>query len=348
MEIKLIPISDIKPYKKNAKIHTKEQIEKIKRSIAEFDNNDPIAVWGEENIIVEGHGRYEALKQLGETVIPCIRLDHLTDEQRRAYTLVHNKLTMETDFDIETLPEELDDIFNIDMEDFGFEIPDIFEQEIQQKINAEETQRRVENILNLEYGQFDGAGKYDIPILQPVYDLPEIKEWIGFNYVLSDTEPEEKAVHFFVDDYQFIRLWNNPDRYVDKLKRYACVATPDFSPYGDMPLAAQIFNIYRKNWIGAFLQANGVTVIPTVRASTDERSLDFYLDGFPEKSIVLISNMWTKDEDGRKAFLKEYETMVSKLRPKKIFVYGSQMDELKENIEYIETFTAKRWYNKNG
>ena len=122
MKIIKLNINDIKPYKNNAKIHTQEQIEQIKKSIEEFGMNDPIAVWGEENIIVEGHGRLEALKQLGYTEVDCIRLDHLTDEERKAYTLAHNKLTMNTDFDFDILNSELEDIEDIDMSDFGFDL----------------------------------------------------------------------------------------------------------------------------------------------------------------------------------------------------------------------------------
>lgn len=120
MEIIKIKINDLKPYEKNAKIHTREQIEQIKASINQFGMNDPIAVWGEENLIVEGHGRLEALKELGFKEVECIRLDHLTDEERKAYTLAHNKLTMNTDFDFDLLDVELEEITNIDMESFGF------------------------------------------------------------------------------------------------------------------------------------------------------------------------------------------------------------------------------------
>lgn len=120
LEIIKLNIADIKPYEKNAKIHTEEQIEQIKKSIEEFGMNDPIAVWGDENLIVEGHGRLEALKQLGYDEVECIRLDHLTDEERKAYTLAHNKINMNTGFDFDMLEEELKNIENISMEDFGF------------------------------------------------------------------------------------------------------------------------------------------------------------------------------------------------------------------------------------
>ena len=122
MEIVKIKINNLKPYKNNAKKHPKKQIEQIKKSIQEFGMNDPIAVWGKDNLIVEGHGRLEALKELGYKEVECIRLDHLTDEERKAYTLAHNKLTMNSDFDFEVLDNELNNILNIDMSDFGFEL----------------------------------------------------------------------------------------------------------------------------------------------------------------------------------------------------------------------------------
>lgn len=210
-----------------------------------------------------------------------------------------------------------------------------------------ETQRRVSNILNLDRAQFPGVGAFDIPMLRPVYDLPPIKEWIGFNYVLSDTNPEGKAVHFFVDDYQFERVWAAPERYLDRLKRYVCIATPDFSPYGDTPLVCQMFNHYRKLWVGRWFQDHGVTVIPTVRASTDERSLEWYLDGIPEGGAVIISSMWTHKPEAREYFYREYNTMFDKLNPCKVFLYGKRLDGLRGNIEEIETFSQRR-FSKNG
>ena len=119
-KVEYVPIDSIRPYERNAKLHPPEQIEQIKRSIERFGFRDPIGVWHDE--IVEGHGRLVAAQELGFTEIPVIRLDDMTDEERRAYALAHNKLTMNSDFDINLLEIELDSIVDIDMSDFGFDV----------------------------------------------------------------------------------------------------------------------------------------------------------------------------------------------------------------------------------
>ena len=264
MEIVKIKIEDLKTYNKNAKVHTYEQIEQIKKSIEQFGMNDPLAVWGKDNLIVEGHGRLEALKELGYEEVDCIRLDHLTEEERKAYTLVHNKLTMNTDFDFAMLIKEIEEIDEIDMEDFGFDFDIDEEIDLDEEDGenfVEKTEERRENILNTGLATFEGVGKYDIPQILPLREIPRVKEWVGFNYVLSDKNPKGKGVHFFLDDYQFERIWNNIDAYIEKLSQYEVVLSPDFSPYATMPLATQIFNHYRKHWVGRYLQEQGINYI---------------------------------------------------------------------------------------
>lgn len=130
LEIEYIPTEELKTYENNAKIHTAEQIEQIKKSIQEFGFNDPIAVW-KNNEIIEGHGRLIAALELGIEKLPVIRLDELTDEQRRAYMLVHNNLTMNTGFDFSLLELELDNISDIDMSNFGFSDINFDEKELE-------------------------------------------------------------------------------------------------------------------------------------------------------------------------------------------------------------------------
>ena len=91
------------------------------------------------------------------------------------------------------------------------------------------------------------------------------------------------------------------------------------------------------------MQEYGIKVIPTIRASRDERSLTWYLDGEPEGGVVCISSMWTAELDAREYFLREFNTMVKTLKPEKIYVYGNEVEGLKGNIEYIQPFTRKRF-----
>lgn len=127
LKIEYVDIDTIKPYKNNAKKHPQEQIEQIKKSIEQFGMDDPISIWKDE--IVEGHGRLIACKELGYKEVPIIRLDHLTDEERKAYTLAHNKLTMNSDFDLDILNDELMNFDTIDMSDFGFDLDLDIEEE---------------------------------------------------------------------------------------------------------------------------------------------------------------------------------------------------------------------------
>ena len=145
-------------------------------------------------VIVCGHTRYKAAQRLKLKTVPCIIADDLNDEQIKAFRLADNKVSEKSEWDFDLLYEELDGIFDIDMEEFDFPLVADISPENDEQYN-EETQKAKENILNLAYAQYDGSGKYDIPMILPVYALPEITEWIGFNYVLSDMASEEEKAH---------------------------------------------------------------------------------------------------------------------------------------------------------
>lgn len=142
LEVREMAVADLVPYANNAKKHPKEQIDQIAESISEFGNCDPIAVWHNEDgeaEIVEGHGRVMALKQLGIDTAPVICLDHLTDEQRRAYTHVHNQTTLSSGFDEQALIEDMDNL-DMDWEALGFSefMPDFEHDDIEDEGMPEE------------------------------------------------------------------------------------------------------------------------------------------------------------------------------------------------------------------
>lgn len=121
LEIIYIPIEQLKEYEHNARNHSEHDVNAIKTSIQQFGMNDPIGIWSDENIIVEGHGRLMACRQLGINEVPCIRLDHLSEEERRAYALAHNKTSELSNWNFDELEKELEKL-QINMEQFGFEI----------------------------------------------------------------------------------------------------------------------------------------------------------------------------------------------------------------------------------
>lgn len=123
LEIHELLTAELVPYANNAKTHPEKQVGELVASITEFGFCDPIGVWHNERgqtEIVEGHGRVLALQKLGIETAPVIFLDHLTDEQRRVYTHVHNQTTLTSGFDYETLVEDMDNL-NADWSAYGFE-----------------------------------------------------------------------------------------------------------------------------------------------------------------------------------------------------------------------------------
>lgn len=122
LEVVEVPVSELVPYANNSKEHDDEQVRQIANSIEEFGNCDPIGAWHDEDgrlQIVEGHGRTLALRMLGIETAPVIFLDHLTDDQRRAYSHVHNQLTLNSEMDWETLTCEMTEL-DFDWETLGF------------------------------------------------------------------------------------------------------------------------------------------------------------------------------------------------------------------------------------
>lgn len=189
---------------------------------------------------------------------------------------------------------------------------------------------------NLASGIYDGVGKYGIPEIKPVYEC-SVNKWLGFNYVKSYATKKDSntGVHFFLDDYQFERVWNTPDKYLKHLSRYDCVLAPDFSLYVDFPLAVTIYNHYRKHWLAAYWQDCNITVIPVIRWMYPD-SYEWCFDGEPKNSIVAVSNIGcVKDAELKKMFDDGYQEMLKRLNPSKILFYGSTFGGYDGPVKYI-------------
>ena len=197
------------------------------------------------------------------------------------------------------------------------------------------------NWENLQRAKYAGVGEFDIPRIFP--DNPTADNWIGFNYAKGCEEPEKHGVHFFVDDYQFLRVWDRPDTYIPMLRKFQAVCSPDFSMFTDFPKAVNVYNHYRKHWLGAYWQEHGVRVIPTI-GWVDEDSFEWCFDGEPIGGTVAVSSVGTQGGAEAKAyFLRGFNEMSRRLNPQTIVFYGTVPPELKddERIIHVVHFAAK-------
>ena len=199
--------------------------------------------------------------------------------------------------------------------------------------------RQQRNYENLNKCVFQGVEPYGIPQIQPV--RCEVDNWIGFNYAKTCEDPEIHGIHFFVDDYQFNRVWTAPDNYLERLGQFQAVCTPDFSTYTDFPKAIQIYNHYRKHWLGAYWQMNGITVIPTISWS-DHASYEWCFDGEPVGGMVAISSVGTQlNKETKQLFLDGYNEMLDRLKPSEIVIYGTVPEGCTGNIIPVRSFQSK-------
>ena len=149
-----VEIEKLKPYKNNARTHSDEQIEKIAKSMKEFGFINPVLVDGNLNVIA-GHGRILGAKKLGMKEVPCLFIENLTEEQKRAYIIADNRLAEDAGWDKELLKIELEDLKNMnfditltgfELEDFDFsmEETEVIEDEFDETVPEEPTSKKGE------------------------------------------------------------------------------------------------------------------------------------------------------------------------------------------------------------
>lgn len=165
------------------------------------------------------------------------------------------------------------------------------------------------------------VGRYGMPMLAK-QDVTAPETLIGFNYAATSKQSRNCGVHFFIDDYQFQRVWNQPEKYVAPLGRFQCVLTPDFSTYLDMPEAMKIWNVFRSRLIGAWWQDRGLKVIPTLQWAGPE-SFAYCFSGIPSNATVAVSTVGCNNDPTAELYWRlGMRYALDRLKPERILLYG--------------------------
>lgn len=343
MEIESIKIEDLKPYENNPR-HNDEAVEGVKESIKQFGFKIPIVI-DKNNVIVCGHTRYKASVALGLQEIPCIRADDLTDDQIRAFRIADNKVSEVAEWDLDKLQIELEDI-SLDMSSFGIDMDSFSSFDIQDDDDGYygDERERTNKAYNMDLIDYENLTNdfWQMPTIKNDNFIPD--DLMGFNYARSSRN-KNCGIHFYVDDYQFERVWNYPEKYVDVLWEYDCILSPDFSLYLDMPMPMKIWNIYRSRQIGAFYQSRGIKVIPTI-SWAEKETFEFCFRGIPKGSIVSVSTIGVKEKKTALEIWHEGMTeMIKRIEPSAILVYGGKLDFDYKDIKtiYFENKVTENW-----
>jgi hypothetical protein len=175
------------------------------------------------------------------------------------------------------------------------------------------------DVLNLRE-QFDSSSPWGIPDLKATQLVPaNLAAW---NVARQRAHAADTggACHFFLDDYRFETTWFSPEDTLERVQKVGRALTPDFSLWWHMPRAAQLWNVYRSRWVGAYWQARGVDVIPTVSWAQPD-TYEFCFDGLPSGGSVALSAVGVKDRE-REGFEMGLSTMMARVQPARLIVYG--------------------------
>ena len=324
------------PYANNAKIHTEKQVQNIAVSIMRFGWQQDTAIT-KDNVVVIGHGRRLAAIKLG-CKMPFHRVDkmaaELTEEDIRELRIADNETNRETGYDFEKLAEDLNGL-DFDEFDFDFELP-----EDDQEYYGDERERTYKGVNLKDFDEERTDGFYQMPIIKPTQFVPE--KLIGFNYVRTAKETD-CGVHFFIDDYQFERLWNDPNTNIGLLQKYECALTPDWSLYMDMPMAMKIWNVYRSRLIGQLMQDAGITVIPTLSWAQPE-TYQFCFDGLMPGGVVAVSTVGVmRSEEAKKVWADGMTEALKRTKPSLVLCYGSEPKFFDFGKVKTKMISAREW-----
>ena len=303
-----------------------------------FGMKVPIVI-DENNVIVCGHTRYEALKNLGTKDVPCIIADDLTEKEIQAFRLADNKVAEKAKWDFGLLENEFEELENFfDMADFGFD----FDVSVKRQENKNQEMKTVKTYNMFDFDPDRCEGEYQMPMLEPCSYYSD--RYIGFNYAMSSKD-YDAGIHFYLDDYQYERFWVQPDKYIRICSEYDSVMTPTYSLYTDMAKPLMIWNVFRSRLLGQMMQDNGLKVIPIVYWGWED-TFDWCFDGLPVGGTLSTYTVGIKDKERFKLWKLGMDELIKRKKPKTLLLYGNgnvpDYDFGKIKVVYIKNEVTER------
>ena len=195
--------------------------------------------------------------------------------------------------------------------------------------------------------EFDGI--FEIPVIKKPKKILVPEKLVPFSK-MAKADKKTFAVCEYENDSEFKDLLVNPDEYIDILKQYQGFISPDCSVYRDMPLAAQITNIYRNRAIGYCFQKHGVYVVPCVRWGDERTYTTKFLPekiaflGVEKNSIVSVGTYGQlKDRVNRYYFEAGLDSMMETLEPQVVLVYSKMPEEIKTRYPGTKFVEYEDW-----
>ena len=203
------------------------------------------------------------------------------------------------------------------------------------------TSKQMRNDSLFMRNSFKVTGKWDIPVIKK-QDIPlDNVHLIAYSDTKYNDIPENTTcgVHFFIDDYRFAGIYNNPERSIAKLSQYAFLLTPDYSTYSDMNYWRQLESVAHSHWVGAYWQSKGLKVVTTMTWS-DSRSYAFCNDGVEKGCVVAVGMIGCKRS--RMGFLRGYNATLERVEPSAVICFGEPFSEMQGNIITVDYLNSRK------
>ena len=208
---------------------------------------------------------------------------------------------------------------------------------------------RKEKFCNLHLcGGMQFSGEYDMPVIRPYSgSIPD--RIIPFNLAMSSSD-YDCGVHYYIDDYQFERVWRMPERYISKLRKYKCVIAPDYSVFLDTSVTLNAWTIYRSSVLAYYFQQNGIEVIPNMSVSFGKTKMAS-IEALPDKSVLSVCTLKANHNYFTQRIMRQYiREVIDAKHPTTLMIYGHQIEiSAKIPVFYYENSTISRMkqWNKN-